>query len=379
MSDRPIDPVRRSQPGPPADLASVVRRGRGAVSNRPGRYEVRRLAPLDPSVEVRSDPDDLEPPPLRTTVTPEATRSIVTRNDSPDIPFEQSINPYRGCEHGCVYCFARPTHAYLGLSSGLDFETRLFSKPRAAELLRGELRRPGYRCRTIALGSNTDPYQPIERTLKITRSVLEVLAEHRHPVTIVTKSELVLRDLDLLVPMAAQRLASVMVSVTTLDRALARTMEPRAAAPERRVATLRGLAAAGVPCGVLASPMILGLNDAELERILTACARAGAKTAGYILLRLPLEIKDLFREWLEAHVPLKAQRILALVRDTRGGRLYDGTFGLRMRGTGPHADLLKRRFEVACARLGLERAPAPHDLTRFRVPPRAGDQLGLFP
>ncbi|HEX9426191.1 MAG TPA: PA0069 family radical SAM protein [Candidatus Polarisedimenticolia bacterium] len=369
MSDRPTESVRP---------AEVVRRGRGAVSNRPGRYEVRRLAPLDPSIEVCADPEDLEPPPLRTTVTPDASRSIITRNDSPDIPFEQSINPYRGCEHGCVYCFARPTHAYLGLSPGLDFETRLFSKPQAAELLRKELRRPGYRCRTIALGSNTDPYQPIERTLKITRSVLEVLREFRHPVTIVTKSDLVLRDRDLLAPMAADRLASVMVSVTTLDRALARAMEPRAAAPARRIAAIRGLSAAGVPVGVLASPMILGLNDPELERILRECAGAGARSAGYVLLRLPLEIKDLFREWLEAHVPLKAPRILGLVRDTRGGRLYDATFGLRMRGTGPQADLLQRRFEVACARLGLDRAPAPHDPTRFRVPPAAGDQLGLF-
>jgi len=350
-------------------------RGRGAMSNRAGRYEARRVEPP----EEPPDPcGEDEPPPLRTTVTPETTRSIITTNDSPDVPFDQSINPYRGCEHGCIYCFARPTHAYLGLSPGLDFETRLFSKPEAPRLLREELRRPGYRCQTIALGANTDPYQPIERRLRITRQILEVLAEHRHPVSIVTKSDLVLRDLDLIAPLAQERLACVLISVTTLDRKLARRMEPRAPAPPRRLEAIAALARAGVPAGVLASPMIPGLNDSEMEAILKAAAAAGARSAGYVLLRLPLEIKDLFSEWLEEHEPLKAPRILALLRDTRGGRLYDSAFGARMRGAGPHAELLRRRFDVACRRHGLTLRPAPLDTSRFVVPARPGDQMALF-
>jgi len=353
-----------------------IRKGRGAVSNPAGRFEARRVVPLE---EGEGPPAEEGPPRLPTTVTSEVTRSIITRNDSPDVPFDQSINPYRGCEHGCVYCFARPTHAYLGLSPGLDFETRIFSKPEAPRILREELRRSGYRCQVIALGANTDPYQPAERELRITRGILEILAEHRHPVAIVTKSDLVARDLDLLGPMAASGLACVLVSITTLDRALARRMEPRAATPERRLEAIRSLAAAGVPAGVLTSPMIPGLNDSELEKILEASAAAGARSAGYVLLRLPLEIKDLFREWLEAHYPLKAGRVLSLVRDTRGGRLYDSAFGTRMRGTGPQADLLRRRFEVACRRLGLRREPLALDTTLFRVPPRAGDQIRLFP
>jgi len=349
--------------------------GRGARSNRAGRFERARVEPRDEPDPVL---DGAEPPPLVTTVTPEVTRTIISTNDSPDIPFDRSINPYRGCEHGCVYCFARPTHAFLGLSPGLDFETRLFSKPDAARLLREELRRPGYACRTIALGANTDPYQPIERRLGITRAVLEVLAEHRHPVTVVTKSALVVRDLDLLAAMARDRLASVMVSIATLDGALARRMEPRAATPARRLETLRALAAAGVPTGVLASPMIPGLNDAEVEAIVAAAAGAGAASADYVVLRLPLEIKDLFREWLESQVPLRAGRVLALVRDLRGGRLYDPAFGARMRGEGPIADLLRRRFEVARRRHGLTARPAPLETGLFRVPPRAGDQGRLF-
>ena len=350
-------------------------RGRGALTNRAGRYEKQRVEPL----EEPTDPwCEEELPPLRTTVTPEATRSIISTNDSPDVPFDQSINPYRGCEHGCIYCFARPTHAYLGLSPGLDFETRLFSKPEAPRLLREELRRPGYRCQTIALGANTDPYQPIERKLGITRQILEVLAEHHHPVSVVTKSDLVLRDLDLLAPMAQEKLACVLVSITTLDRGLARRMEPRAPSPPRRLAAIEGLARAGVPAGVLASPMIPGLNDSELEAILAAASRAGAASAGYILLRLPLEIKDLFSEWLEANEPLKAPRVLALLRETRGGRLYDSAFGQRMRGSGPHADLLRRRFEVACRRHGLRHRPEPLDAGRFVVPARPGDQMALF-
>jgi DNA repair photolyase len=363
-------------------------RGRGALSNRAGRYERFRVEPLEdadprPTQEEVQPPmggpaPDDEPAKLRTVVTPDRTRTIISTNDSPDLPFDRSINPYRGCEHGCVYCFARPTHAYLGLSPGLDFETRLFSKPDAARLLREELRRPGYRCATLALGSNTDPYQPIERRLGITRSVLEVLAEHRHPVSVVTKSDLVLRDADILGEMARQRLAVVMISITTLDRRLARAMEPRAKTPECRLEAIRALSQAGIPAGVLSSPMIPGLNDAELEAILAAAAAAGARSAGYVLLRLPLEIKDLFREWLETHEPLKAPRVLALLRSMRGGQLYDASFGTRMRGEGPHAALLRQRYHVACRRNGLLTRFEPLDTSRFRVPPRAGDQGSLF-
>ena len=353
-----------------------ARKGRGAVGNREGRFETRRIHPEDYGWGGGGEED--EPPRLDTTVTPEKTRTILSHNDSPDVPFDRSINPYKGCEHGCVYCFARPTHSYLGLSPGLDFETKIFSKPEAARLLREELRRPGYRCEVIALGANTDPYQPVERDLGLTRAVLEVLWEHRHPVGIVTKSSLVLRDLDLLVPMARQNLAAVFVSITTLDRGLARTMEPRAAAPHRRLETLKALTDAGVPAGVLSSPMIPGLNDKELESILEAAALAGARTAGYILLRLPHEVKEIFSEWLAVHQPLRAAHILSLIRQTHGGRLYESDFGTRMKGQGPYAELLKRRFDTACRRLGLQRRDLDLDVTHFRVPPRAGDQPGLF-
>jgi len=352
-----------------------IERGRGALSNPAARFEPRHVVPLDEDLDLdRAD----EPPPLRTTITPERTRTIITRNDSPDVPFNRSINPYKGCEHGCVYCFARPSHAYLGLSPGLDFETRIVSKPEAASQLRRELRRPGYRCETLALGANTDPYQPAERSLGITRSILEVMAEHHHPVTIVTKSDLVLRDLDLLVPLARRNLASVMVSVTTLDRKLARFMEPRAVTPRRRIEVIRTLSGVGIRTGVLASPMILGLNDHDLERILEVSAAAGARSAGTILLRLPLEIKELFTEWLQVHYPLKASRVLHLVRETRGGKLNDSNFGTRMSGTGPHAELLRRRFEVARLRFGLGERPEPLDTRQFRVPREEAEQLPLF-
>jgi DNA repair photolyase len=348
-------------------------RVRGAVSNPDGRYERLRY-------DSRGESDGgLEPAAFRTTVTPERIRTIITRNDSPDVPFEQSINPYKGCEHGCVYCFARTTHAYLGLSPGLDFESRILTKPDAPERLREELRRPGYRARVLALGANTDPYQPVERRLTLTRRILEVLAEHDHPVSIVTKSELVLRDLDLIAPLAKRRLASVVVSVTTLEADLARRMEPRAPTPRRRLAAIESLHRSGVPVGVLASPMIPGLNDSELESILEACADAGARSANYILVRLPGEVKELFSEWLEAEYPDRAARVLSLVRQTRGGRLYDPRYGARMRGAGPYAELLERRFTVACARLGLAHRPAPLDTTRFRVPPRGQAQGSLFP
>jgi DNA repair photolyase len=355
------------------------RRGRGALSNREGRFERTRVE-VGPDIEPDPDVDPLaDPPPLATTVTPERTRSILTTNESPDVGFEQSINPYRGCEHGCVYCFARPTHAYLGLSPGLDFETKIFSKPDAATLLRRELERPGYACRVTALGANTDAYQPIEKKLRITRGILEVLSEYRHPVLIITKSDLVRRDLDLLGPMGRERRAAVMVSVTTLDRRLARRMEPRAATPELRLETIRRLTGEGVPVGVLAAPMIPGLNDSELEAIVAAAAEAGAVTAGYVLLRLPLEIKDLFREWLTTHYPLKADRVEALLRDMRGGKLYESAFGTRMRGRGPHADLLEQRFQVAIRRAGLRERDFDLDASSFRVPPRPGSQGTLFP
>jgi len=354
-----------------------VRKGRGAVGNREGRFETRRIQAVDDGWDSGDEED--APPRLATTVTPEKTRTILSRNDSPDVPFDRSINPYKGCEHGCVYCFARPTHSYLGLSPGLDFETKIFSKPEAARLLREELRRPGYRPEVIALGANTDPYQPAERDLEITRGILEALWEHRHPVGVVTKSSLVLRDLDLLAPMAKMNLAAVFLSITTLDRGLARTMEPRAAAPHRRLETIRALSEAGVPVGVLASPMIPGLNDQELERILEAAASAGARTAGYILLRLPHEVKEIFSEWLATHYPLRAGHVLSLVRQTHGGELYESEFGTRMKGSGPYAEILKRRFETACRRFGLtRRGGTPLDVSQFLVPPRPGDQPGLF-
>ncbi|HSK40113.1 MAG TPA: PA0069 family radical SAM protein [Arenibaculum sp.] len=387
MHDRPHPPSRRS-PGvdeppsePPGDeLPDVPRKGRGAVSNRTGRFEALDYRRVDDgwgSAPLQVHDDDL--PPLRTTLTADAARRILTRNDSPDIPFDRSINPYRGCEHGCIYCFARPTHAWLGLSPGLDFETRLFHKPDAAKLLDAELRAKGYRARTVALGANTDPYQPVERDRRITRSVLEVLSAFNHPVGIITKSALVLRDIDILASMAERRLVRVCLSVTTLDADLARKMEPRASTPARRIETIRQLNEAGVPTAVLASPMIPALNDHELERILDAARAAGAGAANYILLRLPLEIADLFEEWLRAHVPDRAGRVLNLLRDARGGALYRSQFGARMKGSGPHAELLARRFELACRRLGLDRRRW-HDLdtTRFRPPPRPGDQIELF-
>lgn len=347
-------------------------RGRGAQSNPDPRYGEERREAIDDGWGS-TDP---EPPPLRTEVSIERARRILSYNDSPDIPFDRSINPYRGCEHGCVYCYARPTHAYLDLSPGLDFESRLFAKPNAAELLKRALARPGYRCRFIALGANTDPYQPIERRFRITRALIEVLAEHRHPLAIVTKSALVERDIDLLAPMAREGLAEVYLSITTLDRTLARRMEPRAAAPQRRLETLRRLSAAGIPSGVLFAPIIPALNDAELEAVLAAAAEAGARYGGYVLLRLPHEVRDLFEQWLRAHVPLQAERIMNRVRDLRGGRENDPQFGTRMRGTGIYAELIRKRFELALKRLGLARSTRQLDCTKFR-PPSPG-QLTLF-
>ena len=348
-------------------------KGRGAVSNASGRFESQRREAFDDGWDI-----PLEAARPRTLVQQDATRSVLTYNQSPDLPFDRSINPYRGCEHGCIYCFARPTHAYLGLSPGLDFETRLFSKPDAAALLDDALRKPGYECQTVALGVNTDAYQPVERKLGITRAVLEVLQRFRHPVSIVTKSALVERDIDILREMAGERLVSVYVSITTLDAGLARKLEPRAAAPHRRLRTLRALADAGIPVSVLVAPVIPVLTDPELGSILAAASDAGAQSAGYIMLRLPLEVSELFQQWLQTHYPLMAGHVMTRVRDTRGGRDYDSRFGKRMTGTGAFADMIAQRFKLACRKLNL--APRQDSLNRdaFRVPPRSGDQIGLF-
>ena len=351
------------------------RKGRGAASNDSSRFEAEKRVSFDDGWGAA----DEEPLPLETTLTVDSTRTIIARNDSPDIGFDRSINPYRGCEHGCIYCYARPSHAYLGLSPGLDFESRLFYKPQAASLLAAELRKKGYSCKPIALGSNTDPYQPVERRLGITRSILEMLRDFRHPVTIVTKSALIQRDIDILVEMAKDRLAIVTISVTTLDRTLARRMEPRASTPERRLETIAALADAGIPSGVLTAPMIPALNDSEMEAILERARAAGAASAGYTLLRLPLELKSLFKEWLEEHFPAKAAHVLSLVAQTHGGRLYDSTWSTRMTGTGPYSDMLRLRFDRACRKVGFDqRTTRPLDTTLFRPPPQQGDQLALF-
>jgi DNA repair photolyase len=350
------------------------RKGRGAPSNPDPRYASERREAIDDGW----GPADPEPPPLRTEVSLERARRILSYNRSPDIPFDRSINPYRGCEHGCVYCYARPTHAYLDLSPGLDFESRLTAKPDAARRLREELARPDYRCRFIALGANTDPYQPIERRFGITRELIEVLAEHRHPLAVVTKSSLVERDIDLLAPMAREGLAEVYLSITTLDRGLAQSMEPRASAPQRRLETLRRLSAAEIPSGVLFAPVIPALNEGELEAVLTAAAESGARYAGYVLLRLPYEVRELFEQWLETHEPLKADRVMNRVRDMRGGRENDPAFGTRMRGTGVFAELIRRRFDLACKRLGLSRSSRALDCSKFRPPDAMPGQLTLF-
>jgi DNA repair photolyase len=349
------------------------RRGRGAQSNASGRYEPLARVSFDDGWQAL---DDL--PPFKTTVTVDATRKIITRNDSPDLSFDRSINPYRGCEHGCVYCFARPTHAYLGLSPGLDFESKLFMKPNAPELLERELSAPGYVPRTIAIGTNTDPYQPIERRHQIMRRILEVLERAGHPVGIVTKSALVLRDLDVLARMAERNLVKVAISVTTLDGKLARTMEPRASTPMRRLDALRQLVKAGVPTSTLVAPVIPAINDAEIERILDAVAATGVRHAGYVLLRLPLEVRDLFREWLMANFPDRYRHVFKLIRDMRGGKDYDSTFGTRMTGTGPIAWMIGRRFEVAAEKLGFNTTAVKTTTEHFRPPLPAAEQLDLF-
>ncbi len=354
---------------PPAE-----RRGRGALSNASGRFEAARRVRVD---DGWGAPDDAAPP-LRTTVTRDASRTIIARNPSPDLGFDRSINPYRGCEHGCVYCYARPTHAFLGLSPGLDFESRLFYKPAAAALLTRELGQAKYRCRVIAIGTNTDPYQPIERRYTITRQILEVLEAHRHPVAIVTKSDLIVRDADILARMAARGLAKAAISVTTLDRRLARAMEPRASTPARRLAAIGALTRAGVPTAVMFAPVIPALNDAEMEAVLAAAHEAGAAEAGYVLLRMPLEIKDLFRQWLDEQAPDRAARVIKLMREMRGGRDYDANFGRRMTGTGPYARMIAKRFAAACRRLGLNERRLDLDTGQFRRPAAPGAQLSLL-
>ncbi|MBM3527181.1 MAG: PA0069 family radical SAM protein [Alphaproteobacteria bacterium] len=356
-----------------SEVAHDRRRGRGTLSNASGRYEPFARVVFDDGWRSLE-----ELPPFATTVAVDSARKIVTRNNSPDISFDRSINPYRGCEHGCVYCFARPTHAFMGLSPGLDFESKLFVKPDAPALLERELSAPGYEPRTIAIGTNTDPYQPIERKHKVMRGILEVLERAGHPVGIVTKSALVLRDLDILARMAERNLVKVAISVTTLDAGLARTMEPRAPTPSRRFATIRQLADAGVPVGVMVAPVIPAINDADIERILDAAAFAGAKTAGYVLLRLPLEVRDLFVEWLNANYPDRASHVMKLVRDMRGGKDYDATFGERMKGKGPYAWMIGRRFEAGCERFGLNRNRAALSAEQFRPPHPQARQLSLF-
>jgi len=349
-------------------------KGRGTFSNVSGRFEREHRVLTDDGWGTL----DAEPPVLKTTVAIDATRTIIARNDSPDISFDRSINPYRGCEHGCVYCFARPTHAYLGLSPGQDFESRLFAKPKAGQLLAQELRKAGYQVRSMALGTNTDPYQPIDEKYQVTREVLKVLRDFKHPVGIVTKSNRILRDLDILSEMASMNLARVAISVTTLDRALARSMEPRAPTPERRIDAIRELSAAGVPTAVMAAPMIPALNDHELEGILERAYEAGARQAGYVILRLPLEIKDLFREWLASEQPGRASHVMSLIRSMRGGKDYDMEWGKRIKGTGVYAELIAKRFKLACERLGLNKDSRPLRTDLFQPPPLAGDQLSLL-
>jgi DNA repair photolyase len=367
----PLPSVPAGEPGTAVERER--RRGRGVVSNASGRFEPLARIAFDDGWQGLE-----ELPPFKTDVTLDSTRKIITRNDSPDISFDRSINPYRGCEHGCVYCFARPTHAYLGLSPGLDFESKLFAKPNAAELLERELSAPDYVPRIIAIGTNTDPYQPIERRYQIMRRILEVLERAGHPVGIVTKSALVVRDLDILSRMAKRNLAKVAISVTTLDPKLARTMEPRASTPPRRLDALRQLVEAGVPASAMVAPVIPALNDAEIERILDAVAAAGVRHAGYVLLRLPLEVRDLFREWLIANFPDRYRHVFKLVRDMRGGKDYDSTFGTRMTGTGPIAWMIGRRFEVACEKLGFNATKVKTTIEHFHPPRPAAKQLDLF-
>ena len=356
-------------------LDRVARKGRGAVSNITGRFESR-------SSEAADDGWDKEPQELaalQTTVLPEKAKSIISRNQSPDISFSQSINPYRGCEHGCIYCYARPAHAYVNLSPGLDFETKLFYKENAAGLLEQELRKPGYECSMISLGSNTDPYQPIERKLKVTRSILEVLDRYNHPVGIVTKGATLLeRDLDILASMAKRNLAMVFISVASLNDDLKRTLEPRTSGPAARLRLMKQVAEAGIPVGTMFAPVIPFINDSEMEAVLEAARDAGASWAGYVMLRLPHEVAPLFREWLTTHAPLKAEHVMSLVQQMRGGKDYSSEWGTRHRGEGAYAGMIAQRFQLACKRLGLNRERRRLSTDLFLAPEKSGDQMKLF-
>ena len=349
------------------------RRGRAATANPSGRFEPVSRERFDDGWHLEEDL-----PAFSTEVQVEKVKSIITRNTSPDVPFERSINPYRGCEHGCIYCFARPTHGFMGLSAGLDFETRLFAKPDAPRQLARELSKPGYHAKTIAIGTNTDPYQPVEKEWRIMRQVLEVLADANHPVSITTKSALILRDIDILSQMAEKHLVKVSMSVTTLDRKLSRSMEPRAATPPRRLETIRALAGAGIPVGISVAPIIPVLTDHELERILDSGAAAGASEASYILLRLPLEVAPLFKDWLLEHHPDRYRHVMSLIRSMRGGKDYDAEFGKRMKGSGPYAWQIARRFEMAVKRLKLTRRSTTLREDLFTPPDGGGAQLNLF-
>jgi len=353
------------------------RRRRGAATNVSGRFEAEKREDFDDGWTREEAPE-----PLRTEVTWEKPKAIITRNDSPDLSFDRSINPYRGCEHGCFYCFARPTHAYMGLSAGLDFESRLFAKEGAAALLDRELAAPRYTVAPIAFGTNTDPYQPIERQFRITRSLIETLRRARHPLSIVTKSNLILRDLDILSDMGRDGLVKVFLSVTTLDRQLARKMEPRAPTPEKRLEAIEALNDAGVPAGVMVAPVIPAINDPEIEKILTRAYAAGAREAGYVALRLPLEIRDMFREWLQVHYPDKLNHAISLIQSMHGGKDYEAEWGRRMAGSGPYAWMIGRRFEMAARRLGYRETKTSLRTDLFRKPAsttrEAGAQLSLF-
>ena len=351
------------------------RRGRGATVNPDGRFEQSERDFIDDGWSTSGE-DDTER--LKTTITIERPKSILSRNMSPDLPFDRSVNAYRGCEHGCIYCYARPSHGYMNLSAGLDFESKLFAKPNAAELLAAEISRPSYQCKPIALGTNTDPYQPIEKELKITRAIIELLAKTRHPFTITTKSDLVLRDMDLLAPLAKDNLVSIGISVTTLDKKLARVMEPRASAPHKRLAAIEALSKAGVKTLVQVSPIIPGLNDHELERILMEAKSRGADSAIYLLLRLPLDVAGLFENWLLENFPDRAARVMKLVRSTRGGKAYDAEFGKRMVGTGPYATLINKRFRLACQQLGFDGSKYDLATDLFMKPGRDKRQMNLF-
>lgn len=349
-------------------------KNRGALSNPDGRFEKEQYEKFDDGWDLLED----ELPPLETLLLPEKGKTIITRNNSPDIGFDQSINPYRGCEHGCIYCYARPSHSYMNLSAGIDFETKIFYKVDAATLLEKELNKPNYICKPIVLGANTDPYQPIESKLLITRNLLEVLNQYQHPAVIITKGSLIERDLDIFAQMAKQHLIKVAVSVTTLSTSLKKIMEPRTSAPLARLRAIKSLTQAGVPVRVMAAPMIPMINDMELEKILQQAKKAGAEHASYVFVRLPHEVKDLFKEWLNTHFPKRANHVMSLIRQMRGGKEYDSTFGKRMRGEGEYANFLESRFDLACKRFQLNVKPSPELNTRLFVKKPTTSQLSLF-